>query len=194
MKNVKLKILSAFVAASILIPVVSASADEASTSSTKLGLVKEQKEKLQEYKNSDGWQQHKTSIISKKDTIKQNYQTNKALREEITNKKITVEDLKNDLKKNKAQINEDDLSKIKAQLEIIKTDTSQLSDLKGDVKKDLQVLKDDLKTKNFDDTETQLDNIISIQNTRTNDLKKLSTDLDSLISLLQTLTSNSPSV
>lgn len=187
MKNVKLKVLSGLVAASIFIPALSVSAEEVTPStSPKLGVARE---KIQEHKNSDEWQQRKASVTAKKDTIKQNYQTNKTLREEIAGKKTTIENLKNTLKQNTKQLSEEDLSKIKAQLETIKTDSSQLTALKGDIKTDFQTIKDDIKNKNFDDAEAQLDNVISIQNTRTTDLKKLSADLDSLITLLQTTTS-----
>lgn len=200
MKNLKFKVLSTLVAASILVPTLSVSAEEANTKAgIGSGLIRQQKalvnkDKLQNYKNSDEWKQYKASITSKKDTIKQNHETNQALRKEVANKKATIKNLNKDIKQNNKQLSADDLSKIEAQLQVLNADVSQLATLKGSIEKDFQTIKNDVKNKNFQDAEAQFDNIISIQNTRTDGLKKLSAELDTLINLIQTATANAKTI
>lgn len=191
MKNFKFKILSALILASSLVPTISVSAEEVNTKTLGTGVIRQElsetnKDKLQSIINSGEWKQYKDSIISEKDTIKKNYESNKALREEIKNKKATIENLRKDIKENNKQLTQDDLSKIKEQLQIVKTDTSSLTDLKGSIRNYSQTIKEDIKNKDFKDVLTQLNNIISSQNSRTEALKKVSADLDTLISIIQT--------
>lgn len=191
MKNFKFKILSALILASSLVPTISVSAEEVNTKTLGTGVIRQElsetnKDKLQSIINSGEWKQYKDSIISEKDTIKKNYESNKALREEIKNKKATIENLRKDIKENNKQLTEEDLSKIKEQLQIVKTDTSNLTDLKGSIRNYSQTIKEDIKNKDFKDVLTQLNNIISSQNSRTEALKKVSADLDTLISIIQT--------
>jgi len=82
------------------------------------------------------------------------------------------------------------LSKIKAQVQVIKNQTAALASTKGTIKQALETMKNAIKNKNYHEAIAQLDKIISIQNTRIDGLKKLSTDMDTLISLLKTALTN----
>jgi hypothetical protein len=190
MKNLKLKILASAVAITCLVPAISASAAETSTSPTKQlgsGLIKQQ----QNLETKSEWQQYKPAATQKKDTIKQNHATNQALRNDIKGKRTTAKNLIKDIKQSGKKLTSDDLSKIDAQLKTINSDVSSLAETKDSTKTAFATIKTDVKNKNFQDALTQLDNVINIQNTRTDGLKKLSSDMDTLINLLQSATANS---
>lgn len=187
MKNLKFKIVSALITASLFVPAISVNAEGTASGASNLGnrLTKQQK-----IANRQEWQQYKATITPKKDTIKQNHQTIASLRKEVSAKRATIKTLTKGIKQNKKKLTDDDLSKVKTQLQNIKDETSALSSTKGAVTKDFQTIKTDVKNRNFQDAEAQLDNVISIQNTRMDGLKKLSSDMDTLINLLQTVSAN----
>ncbi|MBL4933765.1 hypothetical protein [Clostridium paridis] len=190
MKNLKLKVLASMVAITCLVPAISASAAETSTSATKQfgsGLIKQQ----QNIETKSEWQQYKPAATQKKDTIKQNHATNQALRNDIKGKRTTAKNLIKDIKQSGKKLTSDDLSKIDAQLQTINSDVSSLAATKDSTKTAFTTVKTDVKNKNFQDALTQLDNVINIQNTRTDGLKKLSADMDTLINILQSATANS---
>lgn len=192
MKNLKTKITAALVIAAILVPSLSVSAAEDNSNSKTIGSgIVRQQERLQNLKNTAEWKTYKATITSKKDTIKQNHEINQGLRKEIADKKTTIRNLKKDIKEGKKKLTAEDLSKIEAQLEIIKNDTTELGEMKGTIKNDFQAIKDEVKNKSFQDAEGKFDDIISIQNKRTEGLKKLSRDLDALVSIIQTAIANS---
>lgn len=187
MKNLKFKIVSALITASLFVPAISVNAEGTTSSANNLGngLTKQQK-----VANRQEWQQYKATITPKKDVLKQNHQTIASLRKEVSEKRATIKTLTKDIKQSNKKLTDDDLSKVKTQLQVIKDETSALASTKGAVAKDFQTVKADIKNRNFQDAEAQLGNVISIQNTRIDGLKKLSADMDTLINLLQTVSAN----
>ncbi|WML34800.1 hypothetical protein [Clostridium sp. OS1-26] len=187
MKNLKFKIVSALISASLFVPAISVNAAGVTSGANNLGngLTKQQK-----IANKQEWQQYKATITPKKDAIKQNHQTIASLRKEVSEKRATIKTLTKEIKQSNKKLASDDLSKIKTQLQTIKDETSALASTKGAITKDFQTIKTDVKNKNFQDAEAQLDNVISIQNTRIDGLKKLSADMDTLINSLQTVSAN----
>jgi chromosome segregation ATPase len=186
MKNVKAKVLAALVAATILIPTASVYAAETTTTATKdkyATAISKQQAKLDQLKAK---LEDKTLLSEKKLQIKQAQETNSALRKEIAAKKTTMEALKKEISQKKAQLSPDDKAKIKAQLEVVKTQLSSAKDMKGSIKEDLATIKADIKDKNFDAAKAELDSIITVQNSRTENLKALSSSIDTLINLMQT--------
>lgn len=188
MKNLKLKVLSSLIALSIIVPSTLVRADELNASTGKLKNLVENK--AQVISNLEKRKEYKTLISSKKDIIKQNHETNQALRKEIVSKKEQVKALLKDMKGSKKQLNSDDLSKIEAQLTSIKTQLSSLSSTSGSIKTSFKTIKDDFKSKNYDPIEGELNNIISIQNKRTDLLKQLNDSMSSLITAIQNSTSS----
>jgi chromosome segregation ATPase len=188
MKNLKLKVLSSLIVLSIIVPSTLVRADELNASTGKLKNLVENK--VQVISNLEKRKEYKTLISSKKDIIKQNHETNQALRKEIVSKKEQVKALLKDMKGSKKQLNSDDLSKIEAQLTSIKTQLSSLSSTSGSIKTSFKTVKDDFKSKNYDPIEGELNNIISIQNKRTDLLKQLNNSMSSLITAIQNSTSS----
>lgn len=187
MKNVKLKVLSAIMVTTLVLPVVTAKADTVSAPKKfGMGIIKQQ----QNLVARQDWTQQKSTLIPKRDTIKQNAAINKALREEVKSKEQSVKGIYKDIAQNHKELTADDLAKIQAQLAVVDSDVDALSSTKGTIKTANETIKFDLKSKNIQDAEIQLDNVISIQNTRTDGLKKLNADLDNLISILQTAEAN----
>lgn len=187
MKNVKLKVLSAIMVATLVVPAVTAKADTVSAPKKfGMGLIKQQ----QNLAARQDWTQQKSTLLPKRDTIKQNAATNKALREEVKSKEQSVKGIYKDIAQNHKELTADDLAKVRSQLAVIDSDADTLSSTKGTIKTAKETIKSDLKSKNIQDAEIQLDNVISIQNTKTDGLKKLSTDLDNLISILQAAEAN----
>ncbi|GKU25943.1 hypothetical protein CFOLD11_27700 [Clostridium folliculivorans] len=187
MKNLKLKLVSSLVALSIIIPSTLVRADELNVSTSKLSNLVEKK--AQVISNIEKRKEYKTLISSKKDIIKQNHETNQALRKEILSKKEQVKTLLKGIKGNNSQISSEDLSKIGSQLDSIKTQLSSLSSTSGTIKASFNTIKNDFKSKNYDPIEGELNNIISIQNKRTDLLKQLNDAMSSLITTVQNSTS-----
>ncbi|MFL0195242.1 hypothetical protein ACJDU8_06630 [Clostridium sp. WILCCON 0269] len=187
MKSVKIKLISSLAAASLMVSLGTASVFAKETNSKiETALVNQQ----QRIENRQERQQAKDAMLPKKDTIKQNHATNEALRKEISQKRASVKSMRQDIKSNNKQLTSDDLSKIQEQLKIIDGDVSSLESLRGTINTAYEKVKDDMKNKNYQDAQSQLDTIISIQNTRTTDLTKLNTDMDALISILQSAEAN----
>ena len=184
--KLKLKLISSLIVLTIALPATAVYAKAPSMGS---GLIKEQ----QNLTNKAEKQQYKIDITSKKNTIKQNEQTNKALRQTIIQKRATVKGLIQTIEKSKNQINSNDLSSIQSELQTINAEISSLEALNGNIKTYYQTIKTDISSKNYQDAEAQFDKIISVQNTRTTNLTNLNSDLDKLIGLLQTAQANSTS-
>ena len=185
MKNVKVKIISGLISASLLIPTITTLAEETTNTPSNGELTKQQK-----LENKQNLAQYKGTIKSKKAIIKENNATLDSLRKEVSEKRATIKSLISDVKENKKQLSKDDLSKIKAQVQVIKNQTAALASTKGTIKQALETMKNAIKNKSYQEAIAQLDKIISIQNTRIDGLKKLSTDMDTLISLLKTALTN----
>lgn len=192
MKNLKFKVISSLIAATLIIPAAAVHAEGTTTDKSKLGsgLIKQQQHLLTVQER----QQFKAAMSQKKDTIKKDHETNQALRKTITDKRSTVKTINKDIIQNHKLLSTEDLSKIQSQLNIIETDVSGLKATEAPFKQVFEQFKSDVQNKNYDAAQAQLDNVISIQNTRTSDLTKLSADLDTLISLLQTASSNATTV
>lgn len=191
MKNLRFKIVSSLIALSVIIPSTLVRADELNVSTSKLSNLVERK--AQVVSNIEKRKEYKSLISSKKDIIKQNHETNQALRKEILSKKQQVKTLLKGIKDSKSQITSDDLSKIESQLDSIKTQLSSLSSTSGTIKNSFKTIKDDFKNKNYDPIEGELNNIISIQNKRTDLLKQLNDTMSSLITTVQNSTSSNTS-
>lgn len=191
MKNLRFKIVSSLIALSVIIPSTLVRADELNVSTSKLSNLVEKK--AQVVSNIEKRKEFKSLISSKKDIIKQNHETNQALRKEILSKKQQVKTLLKGIKDSKSQITSDDLSKIESQLDSIKTQLSSLSSTSGTIKSSFKTIKDDFKNKNYDPIEGELNNIISIQNKRTDLLKQLNDAMSSLITTVQNSTSSNTS-
>jgi len=185
MKNVKVKIISGLISASLLIPTMTTLAEETTNNPSNGQITKQQK-----VENKQNLKQYKATIAAKKQTIKQNHEIIVSLRKEVSEKRATIKSLINDVKQNKKQLSKDDLSKIKTQVQVIKDQTAALVATKGTIKQAFETIKEDVKNKNYQDAIAQFDKIISIQNTRIDGLKKLNADMDTLISLLKTALGN----
>lgn len=188
MKSLKFKVISSLIAAALVIPAAAVHAEGTDNTTNNLGsgLVKQQ----QNLQTREQRLQFRTAMIQKKDIIKKDHETNQNLRKTIADKRTTVKTTIKDIKQSKKQLTSDDLNKIQAQIEIIKTDKSTLEASNGTMKQSFQQFKTDAQSKNYTDALAQLDKIITIQNTRTTGLNKLSSDLNTLISLLQTAEAN----
>lgn len=189
MKNLKFKVISSLIAATLIIPAAAVHAEGTNTSLGS-GLIKQQ-QRLQTVQER---QQFKAAMLQKKDTIKKDHETNQALRKTIAEKRSTVKAINKDIIQNHKLLSTDDLTKIESQLKIIQTDVLALEATKDTIKQAFEQFKTNVQNKNYDAAQTQLDGVISIQNTRTTGLNKLSSDLDTLISLLQNASSNATTV
>jgi chromosome segregation ATPase len=187
MKNVKSKVLAAFVAATILLPTASAYAEGITTKSKLMNTITKQQERIENIKLK---QDQKAILSQKKDSIKQIHETNSVLRKQIAEKKSTLKSINKEILENHKQLTSEDLTKIQAQLQVVETKLGALGDTKGTIKAEFEKVKTSIKDKNFDAASTELDNIISIQNTRTDSLKNLNSEMDTLISMLKTALAN----
>lgn len=178
------KLISAVIAMAIILP---SSAVYAKTPNFGGGLLKQQ----QNQANKAALQQYRSDISSKKDTVKQNNETNKNLRQAIAQKKATIKGLIQNIKQSGKQLNSTDLSSIQAELQTIDNDIASLQTLNGSIKQAYTTIKNDIKNKDYKAAESQFDSIIDTQNTRTTDLTNLSADMDKLISELQKAVSDS---
>ncbi|MDF2879939.1 MAG: hypothetical protein K0R54_496 [Clostridiaceae bacterium] len=183
MKPIKMKIISFFAAATLFIPMASVNAAPLDTNTVKFGngLLNQQKNIEAKKEKTDA----KAIIKTKKDTIKQNHETNASLAKEISTKKASIKAMIKDITSNKKQLSSDDLTKAQAQIKVIQDDITALENTKGTIKQDFDKFKQDMKAKSYTTAEADLDSIISIQNTRTKELNKLSGDLDTLINILK---------
>jgi len=134
--------------------------------------------------------QYKEDILAKKQTVLQNYNTNVALGKEIAEKRTTIKNLVTKIKDSQKQLAADDLSKVKAQAQIINEDVSSLTSTNNTIANDFTTVIQDIGTRSFEKIKTDLDNIAAIQNERTQALNKLSADMDTMMKLLQTATTN----
>lgn len=183
MKSIKMKITSVLIASTLLIPMASVNAAPLNTSTSKFGnaLLNQQKNSEAKKERADA----KAIITPKKDTIKQNHETNAALSNGISTKKATIKSLIKDITTNKKQLTSDDLAKAQAQITVVQDDITALENTKGTIKQNFDKFKQDMKDKSYSSAEADLDSIISIQNTRTTELNKLSGDLDTLTNILE---------
>jgi hypothetical protein len=192
MKNFKLKLVTSFVVAALLIPTIGVYAEGTASTTSKLGnAIVKQQNKLQTYKER---QQFKDEMSGKKDIIKKNHETNQSIRKAISEKRTTVKEINKEIKEKHKLLTSEELVLIDSQLKLIEADTAQLEAAKGKIKEASEQFRKEMENNNYDEAEIQLDNIIAVQNTRTDNLNKLSTDIDALISLLQTALTNAATV
>lgn len=179
MKNVKLKIVSATIAFSIILAGIP------------FGQVGNTWNTVQASGLTQQIAQYREDIMARKQTVMQNYQTNVALGKEIEGKKNTVKNMAAKIKDSQKQLNADDISKIKAQAEAVNGDVTRFTSTNKTISDDFVTALKDIGTRSFEKIKTDLDNIIAVQNERTQDLEKLNADMDTMINLLQTAISNS---
>lgn len=183
MKPIKMKIISAFTAAAILIPVATVNAAPSNTNTVNFGnaLLNQQKSIEAKKERADA----KTIVKAKKDTIKQNHETVTSLTKETASKKASIKAMIKDIASNNKQLSSDDLAKAEAQIKVVQDDITALKSTKDAVKQDYDKFRQDFKAKNYSGAEADLDSIISVQNTRISNLNKLNGDLDALINVLK---------
>jgi hypothetical protein len=183
MKPIKMKIISAFTAAALLIPIATVNAAPLSTNTVNFGnaLLNQQKNTEAKKEKSDA----KTVVKAKKDTIKQNHAAIASLTKDVSSKKTSIKAMIKDITTNKKQLSADDLAKAETQIKVVQDDITALRSTKDTIKQASLKFKQDFKSKNYSGAEADLDSIISVQNTRISELNKLSGDLDALINILK---------
>jgi septal ring factor EnvC (AmiA/AmiB activator) len=191
MKKIESKLIAAIVSVLILMQAVPVSAE---TNNPFPGLTNTLTKQQQKLENAKQRQQIKAALAAKKDIIKNNHETNSALRKEIAGKRTEVKTIRKDIKDNKRQLNSEDIAKIEAQLKAIGSQSAELQATKGTIKAEFALVKAAVKNLKLDEAISHLDKIISIQNTRTEGLKNLNSQMDSLISILKTAVENSTTV
>lgn len=185
------KFIAFLVAALILVPNIAVSA-ETNTSGSKLSnALGKQQQRIENMQQRQQKQQMKPALTEKKDIIKKNHETNKALREEIAQKRVEVKSIYKDIIQNHKTLTPEDLSKIDAQIKVIQTESNALEATKGTIKAESEQVKSAVKSNSLDEALAHLDKIISIQNFRTESLGKLDTEMGTLISILKTASGNS---
>lgn len=124
-----------------------------------------------------------SQIKSEKQTIKNNYDKNKTIRDAIKGKKIQIKTLTAQDKTNKTLKSKK--IALKSERAVIKSDRAILKGVNIDLISDKKIEKIDISNKNYAALVNDLKNISSLQKSKTPILQNISSDLNSLISILK---------
>lgn len=123
-----------------------------------------------------------SQIKSERQTIKNNYNTNKTIRDAIKGKLVQVKTLIAQDKTNKTLKSKKDA--LKSQRAVIKADRATLKGINVNLTAARKSAKTDATNKNYAALSSDLNKVTPLQTSKTPVLQKLSSDLDTLINLL----------